>query len=302
MTDLLRRSGVLTAMSLLAITACGADVEKSQVAETVIEQPAAFADDCSQEALSGDDPEFAFVAAYRIVDGELGELCFGTDDDMTDDDMVLAAWESLAIITPPSQLGDLTLFGGFEPDGDEAAETLAYVNVLDADGSSFQMSINTIEAAADPDELLLTLAHEFAHVFTGISTQLDRSDEAIDLCETYFNGEGCFFDDALIFAWIDAFWPPEVVETVDPFEDSADDADARCAVDSGFFGPYAATNPEEDFAEAFTAFVFRLAPDTDGQAARLDWIEQQPGLLEFRDRADAAELTPLANRFEICGP
>ena len=88
---------------------------------------------------------------------------------------------------------------------------------------------------------------------------------------------------------------------IDPFEESEADADARCAEDDGFFGPYAATNPEEDFAEAFSAFVFRVEPETDGQDDRLVWIAAQPGLAEFRDRADAAGMTPLANNFDICG-
>lgn len=48
--------------------------------------------------------------------------------------------------------------------------------------------------------------------------------------------------------------------------------------------------------------MFRLEPETDGQADRLDWLVQQPGLAEFRDRADAAGMTPLANDFELCGP
>ena len=47
--------------------------------------------------------------------------------------------------------------------------------------------------------------------------------------------------------------------------------------------------------------VFRLEPATEGQAARIDWLERQPGLVEFRDRADAANLTPLPNNFDICG-
>jgi hypothetical protein len=92
-----------------------------------------------------------------------------------------------------------------------------------------------------------------------------------------------------------------VLATVDPMEESVDDADARCLTDDGFFGPYAASNPEEDFAEAFSAFVFDLDPATDGQAERLEWIAAQSGLAEFRDRAEAAGLTPLANNFEICG-
>jgi hypothetical protein len=254
-------------------------------------------EECSPTALNDGDEEFVFISAFRVVDGSLAQRCFGVDDPT-----IASAWASLAAIAPAAQLGDLALFAGFEPDGDNAAETLAFVNALDADGTSFQLSVNVAEAAVDPDELRFTLAHEFTHVFTSTASQLDRSVEAVDACATYFNGEGCYADDALMLAWIDAFWDDELLDSVDPLADSADDADARCAIDDGFFGPYAATNPEEDFAEAFSAFVFRLEPETDGQADRLDWIAQQPGLAEFRDRADAAGMTPLANDFELCGP
>lgn len=252
--------------------------------------------DCSQEALQGGDQEFVFTSAYLVVDGELGDLCFGRDDDT-----MLDAWDALATIAPPAQLADLLLFGGFEPDGGVADDTLAFVNAVDSAGSGFQMSINTVDAIADPDELLLTLAHEFTHVFTATSEQLDRTDEAIDGCTSYFSGDGCYLDDSLMSGWIAEFWDPEVLATVDPVEESVDDADARCVDDDGFFGSYAASNPEEDFAEAFSAFVFDLEPATDGQAERLDWIAAQPGLAEFRDRAKVAGLTPLPNRFEICG-
>lgn len=252
--------------------------------------------ECSQDALSGEDDTLVFTSAYRVVDGDLGELCFGSDDPT-----IVAAWDELATIAPQGQLTDLALFGGFRPVGDEAADTLAFVNPLYADGSQFQMSVNTVEAMADADELLLTLAHEFSHVFTATPEQLDRTDEAIDGCSTYYSGDGCYLDGSLMEAWIDEFWPAGMLDDVDPDEDSPEGADERCAIDDGFFGPYAATNPEEDFAEAFSAFVFRVEPDTDGQARRLDWIGAQPGLAEFRDRADAAAMTPLANTFEVCG-
>jgi hypothetical protein len=264
--------------------------------DTAIDDADTAAVECSQEALQGGDEEFVFSSAYVVVDGELGALCFGTEDDT-----IVAAWEALAAITPEGQLGDLVLFGGFEPDGDVAEETLAFVNPVDSDGSGFQMSINTVDAIADPDELLLTLAHEFTHVFTATPDQLDRTDEAIDDCATYFNGEGCYLDGSLMSDWISEFWDSDVLATVDPLEESVDDADARCVDDDGFFGPYAATNPEEDFAEAFSAYVFDLEPATDGQAERLEWIAAQPGLAEFRDRAEVAGLTPLANNFAACG-
>lgn len=252
--------------------------------------------DCSEEALDGGDEEFVFTSAYTVEQGRLGELCFGDGDDT-----ILDSWSILATISPAPQLTDLVLFGGFVPDGASADDTLAFVNPVDSDGSGFQMSINTVDAAADPDELLLTIAHEFSHVFTATAEQLDRSDEAVDACATYFNGEGCYLDGSLMIDWIVEFWDPAVLVDVDPTVDSVDDADDRCAADDGFFGSYAATNPEEDFAEAFSAFVFRLEPRTGGQAERLDWIAAQSGLVEFRDRADAAGLTPLANNFDLCG-
>jgi hypothetical protein len=289
-----RRRGALVVALALAAGACETEVVTQEPASTVAAIPGS--DDCTQAALSGDDPEFVFSSAYRVVDGRLGGRCLGEDDPT-----ILDAWEALSTIAPATQLSDLALFAGFEPDGEVAAETLAFVNALDADGAQFQMSVNTVEAEVDPDELLLTLAHEFSHVFAGTAEQLDRTDEAIEACSTYFNGEGCYLPDSLMLAWIDAFWDDALLASVDPFEDSPEDADARCATEDGFFGPYAATNPEEDFAEAFSAFVFGLEPDTDGQAARLDWIAGQRGLAEFRDRADAAGMTPLANNFETCG-
>lgn len=259
--------------------------------------------DCSEDALTGGDEAFVFTSAYRVVDGELGDVCFGEPDPL-----VVGAWDDLVTITPPDQLGDLVLFAGFEPNGAPADDTFAFVNAVDADGTGFQMSINLVEADADQTELLLTVAHEFTHVFATTPTELDRSDEAFDGCDTYLSFDGCFVDGSLIDEWVGAFWSDDMLATVDNETDSVgQDADAeaatdqRCAADDGFFGSYAATNPEEDFAEAFSAFVFDLEPLTDGQAARLDWIEQQPGLVEFRTRARDAGLTPIDNGFDICG-
>lgn len=252
--------------------------------------------DCSPDALSGDEPEYAFTTAHYVVDGHLGAVCFGDEDPL-----VVDAWDSLATITPPGQLGDLAIFAGFEPEGGEADETLAFVNTLDTDALVFQMSVNVPESEADPDELLLTMAHEFSHVFTATAAETDRTDEGIDQCDTYFNGEACYLDGSLMAAWAADFWSDELDGDVGPIEEDEDDADERCALDAGFFGPYAATSPEEDFAEAFSAYVFGLEPDSPEQQERLDWIATRPGLVEFKDRADAAGWTPLANNFDYCG-
>lgn len=252
--------------------------------------------DCSAEAL-GDGDGTDMTVAHVVVDGELGEVCFGEADDR-----LLVAWNDLVTITPPDQLNELVLFAGFgsSEEGDE--QTLAFVNATDDEGEAFQMSIN-LEAYEDDDQVaLLTIAHEFAHVFTQVPSQIDRSDEAFEQCDTYQSAAGCFAPDSLIAAWVDTFWTDELLASLDPdAEPTVAEGEERCAADPQFFGPYAASDPEEDFAETFSAYVFDVPVDVPEQQEKLDWLADQPGLVEFRERAEAAGLTPLDNTFEPCG-
>jgi len=251
--------------------------------------------DCTEDGL-GEDGTVNFTVAHYVIDGNLGAVCFGDSNEQ-----LVAAWQTLAAITPPDQLRDLGLFGGFESleGGDET--TLAFVNILDDAGSLFQMSINLPEGEADPDELALTMAHEFSHIFTATSPQIERFSDP-DECSTFFNGEGCYLPGSVMAEWISLFWSGGLIDQIDPYEEPTSAAgEQRCALDAGFFGPYAASSPEEDFAEAFSAYVFGLEPDSPEQQERLDWIDAQPGLSEFRDRAVQAGLGPLQNLFDYCG-
>lgn len=252
--------------------------------------------DCSDEGLGADDV-FSFDTGHYVVDGILGELCTGDEDERLYD-----AWEALATIAPRGQLGDLGVFTAFVEAGAGDEITLAFVQPLDADGTLFQMSVNLDEFEFDPQEALLTMAHEFSHVFSATPSQTDRTLEAVDNCETYSNGESCFFEDSLINQWVDTFW----VDYIDDFEPTVEatgaEGEERCAIDAGFLGSYAASTPEEDFAETFSAYVFDVPAATPEQQERIDWMAGQPGLAEFRDRADDAGLTPVRNGFEVCGP
>ena len=240
-------------------------------------------------------PSADFLTVHVVVDGNLGAACFGEPDAR-----LTRAWQILASITPAGQLHDLGLFGGFVSN-ERGETTLAFVNRLDFEGSVFQMSVNLDEAEADPDELMLTMAHEFSHVFTALSTQIDRFGFPQD-CETWDNGEGCYLEDSLIWEWIETFWGDELVSQVDPFESPTGAlGDQRCSVNPGFLGSYAASHPEEDFAETFSAFVFQLDVDTPQLREKMKWFASQPGLAEFRNLAVEAGLGPLPNHFPRCG-
>lgn len=236
-----------------------------------------------------------FLVAHVVVNGNLGEPCFGPPDAR-----LIRAWQILSTITPPGQLHDLGVFGGFVTT--EANKgTLAFVTAPNRDVSAFSMSINLDEADRNSDELMLTMAHEFAHVFTGLPSQIARDVPPQD-CATWHNRSGCYHQGSLLAEWVDLFWDEGRINLVNPdLEPLPEIGNERCIFDPSFLGPYAASHPEEDFAESFSAFVFRLEVPSLEIHEKMKWFARQPDLAEFRNRAIEAGMGPLGNTFDRCG-
>lgn len=239
-------------------------------------------------------PGITFTVAHQVVDGQLGATCFGSEDDT-----LLSAWYILSDITPPGQLRDLTVFAGFEGAGNESS-TLAYVVPVDDDGSQFQMAVNLPMSRDDWDETALTMAHEFSHVFTAVPNELDRFAAQGD-CGTYESVDGCYIEGSVLADWYQRFWPRFGYDPSGGQEADEIDGEARCDANPGFFGSYGASNPEEDFAESFAAYVMRVDALSSAQQEKLDWIDGFAGLREFRERAEATGYGPFANNFGACG-
>ncbi len=245
------------------------------------------------------------VVIYEVDDGQLGSVCLGEAIAVIEE-----SWLLLTEITPPEQLGAVERFAGFEsrPGGD----TLAFVAPLplagppddeagDEGGGGFLIAVDLASSEGDESELLVTMAHEISHVFTQVPGQLDRTIVSDD-CDTYDNGLGCFTEDSFMAAWIDAFWSEDDLASL-PVDGSADEdaGEERCELDAAFIGSYGASHPEEDFAESFAAYVLDVDVRPAVQA-RVDFFEQFPELVAFRDRAAAAGLSPLVGyQFEPCG-
>ncbi len=250
--------------------------------------------DCTLEFISsggGEDFADGFLAGHFVVDGILGEPCLGEDERLH------RAWEWLRTVAAPEDMEDLIILAGFEAESD----LLAYVEALSTGdgGVAFQMTVNLGEAEADDVELALTMAHELTHVFTGLPDQLDRTvDES--QCFTYHEGEGCYTEDSFIARWIEAFWSEWIIG-FDPSTEGETGAADRCFLDPSFLGSYSATNPEEDFAETFSAYVFSVPVEDPGLLAKYEFFESDPYLAAFRDRVQEAGIEPLPNQFEGCG-
>lgn len=230
------------------------------------------------------------IAIYKVEDGVLGDLCFGEASDE-----VLQSWDLLDEFTDPEQLQPIKLFAGIESD-----TVYAFAGPATNDNyDDFVIAVDIL-SAGDLQELRLTMAHELSHVFTQDPDQFDESLRRSS-CDTYHNGYVCFLPDSYITAWVGEFWTQDQLDDLPKSgaidEDGGDD---RCSADRSFIGSYAASHPEEDFAEAFSAFVYGLDVPDEAKP-RLQFFEAYPELVAYRDRAIAAGQTGLLNTLGQCG-
>lgn len=245
------------------------------------------------------------IGAHPTVDGVLVAPCVGATDER-----LLYAWQVLATITPQEYLKDIGLFSGFNSTEGNNQTTLAFAVPPVGEDGTFQISVNLAYFENNRYGLFLTMAHEVAHVVTVGTSQLEEDVDDLD-CRTYADRHGCYVEDALMHDWVTRFWGNGLLEGyLAPDHDGPHhhgsrgdrvSGEDRCALNAGFLGPYAANHPEEDFAETFSAFVFDVAVETPELQAKLDWFEEQPDLVEFRDRIEDAGFPALENNFASCG-
>lgn len=233
------------------------------------------------------------AVAYAVESGRLAPTpCFGEASDV-----VIDAWTELAQITPPQLIFGVTILAGFD---DSESDTLAFAGPVANDSDEHLIAVGMRSAADDPQELRLTMVHELAHVFTQTNDQINVAFFSNE-CDTFYNGFGCFEQDAYMTQWIDRFWSATEIETL-PRNYSADieGGDRRCLIDPGFPGSYAASHPEEDFAEAFSAYVFdvEMPPGFDD---RISFFDEQPVFVAMRQAIRRTGDPAPPGNFDECG-
>lgn len=233
------------------------------------------------------------TAMHFVVDGQVQPPCSGEVDPRLD-----AAWTAMADVTPAALLADISLLAGFE--GCDTCDTLAFVTTLDEAAEFFVMAIDVQAGVDDLNELALTMQHELTHVFTqDPETQLDISIDVED-CATYYSGTGCFREGSYTWEWIQQFWDAEALATIpDDGGVNEEAGKARCVIDAPYTGSYGASNPEEDIAEVFSAYVFDVEVST-ALDAKLAFFDQYPEFREVRERAAALGRHEADYSFENC--
>ena len=224
-----------------------------------------------------EDADFGTVEVYDVLDdGSLAPAANGTAGEV---------WALFVQLVGEEAAGSsiLQFKAGDAPDSD----TLAYV-VQDRDPQYWTLVIN-LATADDPELLVATLVHEYAHVFSYAPTEFDAKATS---CSTFEVIEGCAEPDSYLWAFYDAFWAG-YAEHPDLENVDADIAyEFYLENEEDFVSDYAATNIGEDFAESFMTFVLEdswSAETTTG--AKLEFFTQYPELVALREqmRAGAAD-------------
>ncbi|WP_420450952.1 hypothetical protein [Ilumatobacter sp.] len=237
------------------------------------------------------------VSMRFVVHGELQEPCHPPHDPSPDpqvpqdawpatggahDPRLVEVWSTFVELVPAHHRADVDLLVGFERC--RSCDALAFVRALDDRGEFTALAVDLDAAGRDPGELRFTLVHELAHVITRrVPDQFDPG-AAPGGCASPGARSACFAPGSMMADWIGDFWNGEDLgagATAAPAVDRS--IVDRCDADAGFVGAYAATGPEEDFAESFATYVFDVEVGA-ALDAKLAFFDRRPELRHVRDR------------------
>ena len=190
-----------------------------------------------------------------------------------------------SLLIPDDQEKWLYRFG-VNTDGKD--NVLAYVNPQDDNLIRWSMVLDAKDAFDENgkymEEYDETIVHEFGHLISLHASQMQEQSEG-----TYENEEGILAKQSYLNQFYQTFWTDiarEFKETVDPMDTSGQSALAFYDkhVDQ-FVSDYAATNPEEDFAETFRVFVFGEKPSgKEVKEQKVKWMYEQAELVQLRSQ------------------
>jgi len=243
------------------------------------------------------------IVTYTLSDDKLTDPYYESvssdlQDEQDDEQAHQQVWDYFATLIPPDQRDAIAEYAIIT---DGQGGTLAAVSQTYTDPDLWSLQVD-IADIADYYELSFTLVHEFGHVLTLGPNQVPPSlaifnnpeDDGLYLeeasaCLNYFPGEGCANPDSYINNYYNQFWDDiydewneiNLEEDEDIYYEKLDEFYYK--YEDQFVTSYAATNPEEDIAEAWSFFVFSPTPAGDTTAEeKVLFFYQYPELVKLR--------------------
>jgi hypothetical protein len=232
------------------------------------------------------------ISNPEITPGLGGELQELASDEVAQRDV----WDLFARVSQEPYESSIDTFVAFT-DGPQNILAQVYADPSD-DYATWTVYIDVADLE-DRAELLLTVAHEYAHIVTLSTDQIDYVGTPADpggVCASGVElvGEGCAQAGSYYEAY-NQFWVPLEAEYAE-LEQIADEDEFYAAVEQ-FYGahqdefvtPYSATSQAEDMAESYSYWVIADDPSFGGIAQeKIDFWEQFPELVAGREAAREA--------------
>jgi hypothetical protein len=251
--------------------ACSSESECDAIGRAIEAELAAWSGGqgpASVQPLQAIDPD-GVVAVYQVLPGERISLISGTDLRAHHD-----TWQLFAAIQPDAYAGTyVTKYLLYNEPAD-----LADASMEDLGQGRWQLTVNaaSFENTSQYDRIY-TLVHELAHVVTLNPSQVDTY-ASPESCNYFFTGEGCARSASYIQKFVEAFWPQQMIAEADAQDQDADVPVVYTRYPGRFVTTYAATNPGEDIAESFTAFVLTSEHGTGVAAQKAAFFAAYPEL------------------------
>jgi hypothetical protein len=167
-------------------------------------------------------------------------------------------------------------------------EVLAYVSQENEESNKWRMVLDCNDAFDENGKYIQeydeTIVHEFGHLLSLNENQMQEM-----VTGTYENEDGILAEKSYLNEFFQEFWVDvyeEHQELVDPEDQSGDSAYAFYEKHQDWFvSDYAATNPEEDFAETFRVFICKEKPSGEQkQDQKVLWMYEQKELVTMREQ------------------
>jgi len=291
-------------------TAANAPLFKTATNPDTTSQLAKFA---ATGAECGVDEREVATMVYLPKDGELGEGVVGctllrSPARVRDEALHLELWNLSKALIPDADEARIKRVILAQ---DRRSPTLAFVATLDDDGEFWEYGLNldavNLNNTAVFEQLLSTIIHEYAHILSLNSSQVDydldqkRADEdpfmsiedyeavtirAEERClraHGIYDGNACFRPGSYMYDFYLSFW--------DGYGEDVLNLAARGQVfdrnEDDFVNSYAGSSPSEDFAETFAAWLMPDVEDFDITSRvheKFNFFAGRPSLMRVRNQ------------------
>ena len=229
---------------------------------------------------------------YKLLLGEKFKIETGVENDTH---IKVKKWVANIL---PNQFSDdhidrLVFYN--DPTGDAAA----YVD-KNPEVDKWDIFINLDTLSDGEKEMIFTIIHEFTHILTLNSLQIDES-ILEESCQGYYIDEGCAKNSAYLNSFYEKFWHNKYkIEEEDYYSDKDYDSTADKNM-SDFVSEYATLNPAEDIAESFAFFVLNKKPnDAETEAnQKIIFFYSYPELIKIRESMRSMLTTFIHKRIRL---